>query len=76
MLSACEFKELGKDDIQQICDEVASVKLSGDIVKYLHGKTKGNIRKLVKSLYLIESMARNLNVAEFGMEHLQQAIKA
>ncbi len=69
----CEFKELGKDDIQQICDEVASVKLSGDIVKYLHGKTKGNIRKLVKSLYSIEGIARELDVAEFGIEHLQQA---
>jgi len=52
---------------------VASVKLSKDIVKYLHGKTKGNIRKLVKSLYSIEGIAAGLKVNEFGLEHLQQA---
>lgn len=69
----CEFKELDKEDIRQICDEVASVKLSGDIVKYLHGKTKGNIRKLVKSLYSIEGIAAGMKVEEFGLEHLEKA---
>ncbi|MCD4650939.1 MAG: ATP-binding protein [Candidatus Cloacimonetes bacterium] len=72
----CEFKELNTDDIKLVCDEVSSVKVKPEIIRFLQSKTRGNIRKLVKSLYSIENMATNLNITEFGLEHLDKTTVA
>ena len=68
----CEFKKLDANDINLLCKEISEVKLKPKLIDYLSKKTQGNIRKLVKSLYSIEEIAKNLNISEIGPEHLSR----
>ncbi len=66
----CEFKPMTKDDIKLLCDEICDVKLTDPLVQHLSKKTKGNIRKLVKSLYSIEDIAKERNLTTISPEHM------
>jgi len=66
----CEFKPLDNEDIHLICQEVCDVRIASPLVKFFADKTKGNIRKLIKILYSIETIAKQENLKEIGVEHL------
>ncbi len=66
----CEFKDLSENDIKSLCCQVADVKIDEKIVKLLRNKTRGNIRKLIKALYSIESISKAHNLHEFSVKQL------
>jgi replication-associated recombination protein RarA len=67
----CEFKEITESDIKSICSQISDVKIEDSIIRIIKQKTKGNIRKLIKALYSIETNAKNNNLSVFGIEQLK-----
>ena len=67
----CEFKEITESDIKSICSQISDVKIEDSIIRVIRQKTKGNIRKLIKALYSIETNAKNNNLSVFGIEQLK-----
>ncbi len=66
-----EFQEVSEDDIRMMCQEVPDVRIDDKIVKFLKNVTKGNIRKLIKALYSIESVSKVHNITDFTIEQLK-----
>ena len=67
----CEFQEISEDDIRLLCNEIPDVKIEDKIVSFLKKVTKGNIRKLMKALYSIETTSKAYDISEFTVEQLK-----
>lgn len=67
----CEFQEVTEEDIRLLCQEVPDVRIDDKIVKFLKKVTKGNLRKLMKALYSIETTSKAYNISEFTIEQLK-----
>ena len=67
----CEFQEVTEEDIRLLCQEVPDVRIDDKIVKFLKKVTKGNLRKLMKALYSIETTSKAYNISEFTVEQLK-----
>lgn len=67
----CEFQEISEDDIRLLCNEIPDVKIEDKIVSFLRKVTKGNLRKLMKALYSIETTSKAYDISEFTVEQLK-----
>ena len=52
-----EFRPISLADATLICKTVADVGISGEVVKYIHTAAAGNLRKIIKLIYAVESIA-------------------
>ena len=66
----CEFKSLSINDMILLCKDVCDVEIDESVIRHLSKKTKGNIRKLIKTLYSLESFAKAQNITVIKPEHL------
>ncbi len=66
----CEFKEISVNDIKLMCREVPDINIDDKIARPLLEITKGNIRKLIKAIYAIESASKFYNITDFTIENL------
>lgn len=69
----CEFKPLTLEEIKTMSSEICKVKIEPELLKYYHSSTKGNIRKLVKSLYMAEMIANSKGLDAVGISDLKSA---
>ena len=53
-----EFNSLSLKDVKLVCDTVADIELDEGAIKYLHQTSKGTLRKIIKLLYAIETVAQ------------------
>jgi len=54
----CEFKPNTASDYERFLADVSDVRMDGDIAKWLHQKTGGNLRQAGKAVPQLESLAR------------------
>ncbi len=66
----CQFKPLEIDDLILLCKEVCEVKVDDTVIQFIARKTKGNIRKFIKSLYSLENLAESQDLTHIKPEHL------
>ncbi|MCD4819855.1 MAG: TniB family NTP-binding protein [Candidatus Cloacimonetes bacterium] len=66
----CEFKSLQTDDLILLCDAVCDINVDKTVIRHIAKKTKGNIRKFIKSLYSLESLAEKQNIQMIKPEHI------
>lgn len=66
----CQFKPLDIDDLILLCKEVCEVKVDDTVIQFIAKKTKGNIRKFIKSLYSLENLAESQDLTHIKPEHL------
>ncbi len=66
----CQFKPLEIDDLILLCKEVCEVKVDDTVIQFIAKKTKGNIRKFIKSLYSLENLAESQDLTHIKPEHL------
>jgi len=57
-----EFKTLSYNDVKLLIDSVSDVTMDSDIIKEIHKRTSGTLRKIVKMIHTIEIIAKTLNV--------------
>jgi Cdc6-like AAA superfamily ATPase len=67
----CQFKPLDIDDLILISKEVCEVKVAEPVVKHIAKRTKGNIRKFIKSLYSLENLAETKDLTTVRLDHLE-----
>lgn len=68
--SFCEFRKLSPEDTALVCAEVSDVELEPEVVKYIHGKTKGTIRRIVKMVDFCERAARARKLKKVALKDL------
>jgi len=66
----CQFKPLNESDLTLLCKEVCDVEVDDIVIKHIAKKTKGNIRKFIKSLYSLENLAERENLTVIRPEHI------
>lgn len=64
----CEFKPLSADDVALVLAQVAEVEFSPEAAAFLHQKSGGSLRLLVKSIYTAEIIA-----AQAGLKHIERS---
>jgi len=53
-----QFKKNGVEDVARVLNEVSDIQFNSDMAAYLHKETDGNLRKLGKSVELLEHHSR------------------
>ncbi len=66
----CQFKPLDIDDLILISKEVCEVEVDKPVIKHIAKRTKGNIRKFIKSLYSLENLAEAQDLTIIKPQHL------
>ncbi len=54
-----EFKELNPDDTKRVCDEISDIELEQGVIDYIYKVSHGTLRKIIKTLYYLEGIAKN-----------------
>lgn len=62
-----EFKPLSLADTAAICSEAGEVKMSDDVVEWIHKNSKGTVRKMMKLLDYVEMTAKERGLKEVGV---------
>jgi replication-associated recombination protein RarA len=68
--SFCEFRKLTAADTALICAEVPEVDLDMEVVNYIHGKTKGTLRQIIKAIDHFERIGRAKKLKALAMKDL------
>lgn len=67
------FELLDEEDIRLVCNEVSNnVKIADDLIHEIHLKTKGNVRKVIKYIYLFEKIATEKNLKEISLKDFEK----
>ena len=66
----CQFKPLDVSDLTLLCKEVCEVEVDDIVIKHVAKRTKGNIRKFIKSLYSLENLAEAQDLTIIKPQHL------
>lgn len=67
----CEFKKLSRSDVSSILSESSDISYDKPVIDYLHKITAGNIRRLVKAVYSLESLATHQNISTITMKDIE-----
>ncbi len=67
----CEFKPVTLEEITLLSKKLCKVKIDEKLLRYYHNSTKGNIRKLVKSLYMAEMIAKSKKLKQVSIADLK-----
>jgi len=68
--SFCEFKPLSLEDTALVCAEVCEVALEPEVVKFVHRRTKGTLRRIVKALDMFERTAKSKKLKKITLADL------
>ncbi len=66
----CQFKPLDVKDLTLLCKVACEVEVDDIVIKHIAKRTKGNIRKFIKSLYSLENLAEAQNLTIIKPQHL------
>ena len=69
-----EFKPISLADASLICKTIADVDIDSEVVKYIHSAAAGNLRKMIKLIYAIESVASGKSLKKIGIKDIEGAI--
>lgn len=67
----CEFQPLSLADTKLICTEASDIKMSDDVIQFVHKSTEGAVRNVVKSIDMVERIAREKGLKAVTMEAIQ-----
>jgi DNA helicase TIP49 (TBP-interacting protein) len=62
-----EFKALKLKDVKLVCDTVSDVQMDADVIKTIWSISKGTLRKIVKLIYAIESIAKSRKMTSISI---------
>lgn len=62
-----EFKTLKLKDVKLVCDTVSDVQMDADVIKTIWSISKGTLRKIVKLIYAIESIAKSRKMTSISI---------
>ena len=68
-----KFETFGVNDLKQIFDQLAEVKLTPDAIEYIH-KKYNRFRQLVQLINQLEIIAKENNLGEINMEVISQIL--
>ena len=57
------FDVLSLSEVQRVCKDISDVEIDAEIVRQIQKMTGGNIRKIVKAMYAIETIAQHNEVS-------------
>ena len=71
-ITIVRFERLNEEDVRIICDEVSDeVTIADDLVHEVFIKTKGNIRQVIKYIYLFEKIAKEKNLTQLSLSDFE-----
>lgn len=70
--SFCEFTSLSPADTAGICKEAAEVDMDAEVCVWIHRKSGGTVRKMVKMIDYVERLAREKGLKKVSMGDLDE----
>jgi len=66
-----KFLSLNYADVKLVIEKISDVKMSATIINAIHNITMGNLRKVIKQVYALETVAKKRSLSEIEFEDVK-----
>lgn len=70
-----EFKSLKLVDVGLVCRKVSNIKMDDDVVKFIAENSKGTLRKIIKLIHSIETIAKSKQLNAITLQDMYGVLK-